>query len=413
MTTSTAPKDFPKIELSHAKISELRPAEYNPRIMGKEERESLMASIANFGMVDPIIANKDGTVIGGHQRLEAALALGMPTVPTIFLDIPDKKRERALNIALNKIGGKFDQHLLADIMLNDLDEQERRLTGHSDKEIEKMIGKLLKDDDVAGRQDESPEPPKNPETKLGDIIRLGEHVLVCGDSTNEADLKTLLGDERVDMVFTDPPYAIFGSSTGVGANVADDKMVRSFFRDILRACSSSVKEFGHIYVCSDYRSWATWWFVAAELRVLQVKNCIVWDKQTPGMGSMYQNRHEFIMFLANVNEQKLMQSQDKAGHRIVRGDPNIWEIPRDRLKEHNAQKPVELCERAIRNSSDDGQVVLDLFGGSGSTMIACEKIGRSCRMMEIDPSWCDVIIARWENFSGKKAKRETRMPVKG
>jgi len=238
---------------------------------------------------------------------------------------------------------------------------------------------------------------------MGSLQVKSIHRLLCGDSTKAEDVERLMDGVRADAIFTDPPYAIFGSSTGIAADITDDKMVRPFFRDILRTCAVTLKQFGHLYVCCDWRSWASWWEVAKGTGFAP-KNMIVWDK-AGGLGTMYTNCHE-LMFFASLKPMREQMTQKISGERTVNGS-NIWRINRAGQEEgggtkrkHNAQKPVELMQTAMKASTDQGEIVADFFLGSGSTLIAADHLGRKCYGMEIDPGYCDVIIDRWETLTG-------------
>ena len=202
------------------------------------------------------------------------------------------------------------------------------------------------------------------------------------------------------MVFTDPPYAIFGSSTGVNKSIADYKMVIPFFREWIKNILISVKINFHFYICCDWRSYPFIFTILNE-NGFEVKNLIVWDKIVPGLGYFYRQRHEFVIVAGFSKINALRKGKISQGSIT---DENLWQIQRDKEKKHNASKPIELVERAIKNSSKkENDIVLDLFGGSGSTLIACEKLNRRCYMMEIEPIYCQVIIDRWEKFTNKKA----------
>jgi DNA modification methylase len=226
---------------------------------------------------------------------------------------------------------------------------------------------------------------------------------MCGDATKEEDVEKLMAGQDADMVFTDPPFAIYGSSTGVGQSVTDAGIVRPFFRAMCQAYSRITEWFGHIYVCCDWWSYPV--LVSEAEDQLAVKNMIVWRKPgRGGQGSCYLNCHELIIFFVNQPEQKSMF--DKPGSKRKIYDPNVWDakiVPVGK-RGHFAQKPMENIQRAIGNSSDQGLSVADLFGGSGSTLIACEQLNRKCYMMEIEPKYIDVIIERWQDFTGRKAK---------
>jgi len=268
-------------------------------------------------------------------------------------------------------------------------------------------------DDVAERpEDRVLEMPAEVSVALGDLYQLGEHRLLVGDCTKLGDVRRLMVGptgplERAVCIVTDPPYAIYGSSSGIESDVADDKMVRPFFRDILTAVVASCEAFAHFYICCDWRSWSSWWEVARGTPC-RPKNMIVWDK-AGGLGANYANCHELLMFGSLVPMRTTMRT-DKGvvGMRTTKGS-NIWRINRalrvegGEKRAHNAQKPAELYERAFENSSEPGDVVLDLFAGSGTCLIAAQKMGRRCRTMEIEPRWAEYSIARWEAYTGQKA----------
>ena len=243
---------------------------------------------------------------------------------------------------------------------------------------------------------------------MGQLKLRSRHRLLCADSTKREDVDRLMDGNKADMIFTDPPYALFGNSTGI-AGVADDKMVRPFFRDVLGQCQRVAKVCGHVYVCCDWHSAMTLEAVSREAG-LAAKNLIVWDKGDGGVGGMYQHCHELVWFFSNTPPRTTTTKKTR-GDRVVNGVPNIWRFSRvpSSVREHNAAKPVEMIEVPIGASSDAGEIVLDLFLGSGSTMIAAERTGRRCFGMEIDPTYCDVIVKRWENLTGEEA---TRCPAK-
>lgn len=233
---------------------------------------------------------------------------------------------------------------------------------------------------------------------------------MCGDSTLERDLSMLMDGQQADMCFTDPPYAAFGSSTGMNNGIVDTKMVEPFMRSTLSGIKSIAKDFAHVYVFCDYRSYPAW-RKSADETFLPLKNLIVWVKSRGGgLGSNYTNCHEFLMFFHREPDiNKIAMKERKRGSRLVRGRGNVWfhnKITR-KLSEklHNAEKPLQMAIDAIENSSDQGSVVADLFGGSGTTLIACERTERTCYMMEVEPECCEKIIKRWEQETGKKAER--------
>lgn len=375
----------------------------NFRVHTGDQGQALAGALGTLGWIQRVVVNKrTGHVVDGHLRVKLALQRGEGTIPVLYVDL-DENEERIALATLDPIAAMAgtDDALLAEL-LTGIEVEDAALAEfladlHPDKSTTSGDG---------GGGESSPTVPEVPTTRPGELIELGDHRLLCGDSTNPDHVKRLVGDDQVAMVFTDPPYAIFGSSTGVKSDVADDKMVRPFFREVLGVAKRHLRAYGHVYVCCDWRSWSAWWSVAAEVE-LAVKNCIVWDKGG-GMGAMYMNAHELILFATNAPKLKVT-GQKRSGERAV-GDMNVWRIARAGKEElgedrHNAQKPLALVARAIENSTESGESVLDLFGGSGSTLIACENTSRRCRMMEVEPAWCDAIVTRWETATGLEARR--------
>jgi len=394
------------MDIQTVELERINPARYNPRKdlkPGDAEYDKLKKSILEFDMVEPLVWNKrTGNLVGGHQRLKVLKELGIEHVEVSVVDLSEVK-EKALNLALNKISGEWDMPMLKDL-LEELDtgEFDMEITGFDLKEIEDLMTQFhvpeegLTDDDAVPEATESI-------CRRGDLWSLGNHRLLCGDATVITDVERLMGGEKADMVFTDPPYAIYGSSTGIAPNIADDKMIQPFFRIVFSTIQKTLKLNGHYYVCCDWRSYPT---LVGEATGA-IKNLIVWTKKGGNFsGSMYFNHHELMMFGANVKEAKEMFNKDKSKQRTVY-DSNVWafDVVKVAEREHFAAKPVELITRALNNSADTFNIILDLFGGSGSTLIACEKLGRRCFMMEISEAYCDVIIKRWQDFTGQEAVR--------
>lgn len=387
--------------MKKVKISELTLWDKNPRIIKDKRFQALCQSLTDdpsFMELRPILATKEGRIYAGNMRYRAAKELGWTEVPAIITDIPEKlANERAIKD--NNKFGEWNNDELATI----LDEMEKAGTDIStfglDDQIQKIIEQLNEKEIV---EDEVPEVPKEAKTKLGDLYILGSHRLLCGDSTSVDAVEKLVEGKKVDMVFTDPPYALFGNSTGV-AGIADDKMIRPFFRDIFVNCRMYTKQYGHIYVCCDWHSAFVLESVARDVE-LSKKNMCIWYKGGGGVGGMYSNTYEIVWFFANSPVAKTTMGDGKSGERTVNGIDNVWQVKREKDGEHNAQKPVKMIQIPIKAGTDIKQSVLDLFGGSGSTLIACEQLNRKCYMMELDPKYCDVIIARWEKLTGQKAK---------
>ena len=338
----------------------------------------------------PIVVNPDMVVLGGNMRLKACKAAGLTEAPVYVASWEESKAKEF--IVKDNVGfGEWDW----DILANEWDAVELEEWGLDVWTPDEEPTEGLTD------PDEVPEAPEEPKTKLGDLYILGEHRLLCGDSTKPEDVEKLMNGERADMVFTDPPYALFGNSTG--GTVADDKMIRPFFRDIAKAMIRSCKPAAHFYSCLDWKSWSAV-LDSYTTSGLTAKNMIVWDKGSPALGQSYRSQHELIMFglVATVGV-SITKSLGVEVGRIT--DTNVWTIKREPNQGmHSALKPQEVMIRAIKNSSDPASLVLDLFLGSGSTIIAAQQTGRKCYGMELDPKYCDVIVKRWEDFTGKKAE---------
>jgi len=390
------------LKIEYKPIADLIPYARNSRTHSEAQVAQIAASIREFGWTNPILLDGENGIIAGHGRVLAAQKLGETQVPTIELSHMDDNQKRAYIIADNKLAlnAGWDDAMLA-LEIGDLKDAgfDLGLTGFSPNEISALNPEVIE-----GLTDEDavPDVPDKPITKLGDIYQLGNHRLMCGDSTSIDAVDKLMNGQKADLVFTDPPYALFGNSTGV-AGVTDDNMVRSFFRDILVMLKVNAKPYAHIYVCCDWHSAFSIEAVAKSIE-LKAKNLCIWDKGDGGIGAMYQQCYEMIWFFDNSPTSKTTTNSNKAGVRTVNGKPNIWRIKRhltDRV--HNAQKPVDLVNIPMLNGSDGGNVVLDLFGGSGTTLISAEINGRAARLMELEPKYCDVIVKRWEEFTGKKA----------
>lgn len=249
-------------------------------------------------------------------------------------------------------------------------------------------------------------PPKQPSSREGDLWLLGAHRLLCGDSTLDEDVDRLIGRAKVKVVVQDPPYAIYGSSTGIGSDITDDKIVMPFFEALWRRASSRLALFDTAYVFCDWRSYGAIWN-AARRTDMRIKNAIVWDKGGFGLGGNYANCYELAVYAIRMPPAKAMTSNEQKGIRCVYR-PNIIRCPRvsGDEREHNAQKPVFVLSELIGNSTAEGELVVDFYGGSGSTLIAAERMKRAACVMEIEPKCVDVIVKRWQRETGLAAKLE-------
>lgn len=400
----------PLLQVIEVPLDELHPDPANPRRINARRMAVLERQVSDddFMRARPVIALPHGLIVAGEQRWKARRRIGRDSCFALFADL-DEAQRREWALRDNNHAGEWEAEALAELLPKDRHPDRLAAMGFTVEDVDKLVKPTGRDRAPREGADAlAAELPAEPATRPGDVIVLGDHRLICADATEQATLGKVLEGRKVDAVFTDPPYAIYGSSTGLAAEVADDKMVRPFFRDIVRQAAHALKPFGHAYVCCDWRSWASWWEVAKGTGVAP-KNMIVWDKGGAGLGNNYANTHELVFFGAAIPK-RVRMTVDVAGQRPVL-DSNLWRIPRVPAGEervHNAQKPVELVARAVRNSTEQGERVLDLFAGSGTTLIACEQEERRGLAVEIDPAWCDVVVARWEKFTGKAAKRPRR-----
>lgn len=378
----------------------------------------ILASLREFGQRKNIVIDASGLVRAGNGTLEAARRLGWTELA--WGPAPEEENAaRAYALADNQTArlARWNDNLPSEIQWlaeNGFGAPSLTSFGFEPDRLSEILSHEPPPDsgprDSIPPEDVIPEPPKVPITKRGDVWNLGEHVLICGDSFDAATRERVLDAGAVDLVVTDPPYAIYGSSTGIGADIADDRMVRPFFESVFRACENVVKPFGHIYLCCDWRSHSAIHESSRAVRGghygIWPKNLIVWDKGH-GLGSMYAQTHEFVAFFAKQPTPKAMKStQKETGHRTVM-KPNVFKHERAHGddRQHNAAKPPALFRWLIENSSDKGERVVDFFGGSGTTIIAAEQTGRCATVFEVEPIHCDVTIARWERLTGGKARK--------
>jgi len=396
------------MKIEQRPIEALIPYINNSRKHSDEQVAQIAASIKEFGWTNPILVDGTNGLIAGHGRLLAARKLGMDKVPVIELAHLSDTQKKALIIADNKLAlnADWDTQLLT-IELNELlnDDFALDILGFDPKELDALLNAI---EPTTGLTDEDavPDVPDEPKTKLGDIYILGNHRLMCGDSTSIDDAEKLMDGLLADLVFTDPPYNV--DYSGRGANnlgtIKNDNMsaddFEQFCRDIFTTYSAIMKPLACIYVCHpDSQSAPKIAFEKTFAEQFKKSSTIIWMKQSAGMGWQdYRAQHEPILY--GWKEGK--GSHFNAGDRTK---TSVWKIGRDAQSSyvHPTQKPVCLPEEAIMNSSKGSDCVVDLFGGSGSTLIACEKTGRVNRSMELDPKYCDVIVKRWEDFTGKKA----------
>jgi DNA modification methylase len=399
-----------------ANISDLKFDHKNARKRTDSSARLIQESLQRYGAARSIVIDEDNRILAGNGTIEGAKALGLTKLKVVEAAGDEIIAVRRSGLSEDdKVGLALADNRAAELsdwdaeMLQQLSEEHDIAPWFDQEVLDALLQEAEQLEPVEGNTDpdEVPDAPVDPITKPGDLWILGNHRLLCGDSTNIQHVERLMDGQKADMVFTDPPYALFGNSTGV-EGIADDKMIMPFFRDIFSACRTFVQPFGHVYACCDWHSCNAINKAAAEV-TLPAKNLIVWDKGDAGIGGMFMNCHELIWFFTNTPENRnTTKSARKRGERPVNGVPNIWRVKKvpPKQREHNAAKPIELVNIGINASSDKGALVLDLFGGSGTTLISAEETGRKCRMMEMEPKYCDVIVKRWEDFTGKKATLE-------
>jgi DNA modification methylase len=377
-------------------IERLRPYEKNARTHSQEQVDQLVKSIEEFGFTNPILVDSGDGILAGHGRLMAAKVAGMRQVPVVVLDYLDEDQRRAYILADNKLAmnaGWDDEMLREEIEALKDAEFDLDLIGFSEEELEDLFdGEGVEQLDSEGLTDadEVPEPPVDPITKPGDLWTLGNHRLLCGDSTNIQHVERLMDGKKADMVFTDPPYNIGYQDMGAKFDkIANDKMSDDEFLDFLR---STVMPSEVMYVCCSWQYAHLFKQAMADLGK-PAKSMIIWDKVNPAQNlDLYYKQHEIIFYHGPFG-----------GQSTVRGD--VWQLKRQRNTLHPTMKPIELIEMALEDHPKR-KLVFDGFGGSGSTLIACEKTGRQARLMELDPRYCDVIVKRWQEFTGKLATLE-------
>jgi len=435
-----------ELRVTYVPIRSLRPSEYNPRKISKEAFEQLKASVREFEMVDPILANaapeRNGVVIGGHMRLRAAKELGFETVPVIYLNIPDIAKEKALNIRLNKNVGEFDFDLLATF-----DEEFLASVGFSSEELDE----IFEIEDTPEQFDLEKELKKLQIDKIsikkGDVYDLDGSRLMCGDSTIPSDVEKLMGGERADMCLTDPPYILdylrgkkkHGEAvTGFGAKrdrryLETDTLPDNFTELWMQNLKSAAKDDFHIIVYENWKNIPTIW---SEMeRYWKVRNMIVWHvpNRVQGFSAKYKffNKHDIAMVGSsggsklNIKpEEELLQNEYETALYATSGKPH-WEpyekgkkyCPTDFLDHVAADekssgqgiifgtKPLELLTPYVKVLTKRDDLIVEPFGGSGSTLIAAVKMKRRCYLMEKSPVYAEVIKRRWMNTTGKQAKK--------
>ena len=397
-----------KKQIIYKNVDELIPYENNPRINNKAV-EVVKQSLQEFKFQNPIIIDSNNVIVCGHTRLLASKELGLTEVPCIVADDLTEEQIKAFRIADNSSAqvAEWDmEKLMAELETIDYDMSKYGLAEQM-AEIEKIIeeNKEVKEDDFDG------ELPEEPKAKLGDIYQLGNHRLMCGDSTKKEDVEKLMNGQLADLLFTDPPYNVAMESKSKEilksenySHIENDDLsledFKIFLEKVFTNANNSIKDDASYYVftCQGGDNEMMMMMMMRECGI-KCRHQIIWVKDAPvfSMGRLdYDYKHEPILY------------GWKKKHNFYRNgeqDKSVWEYKRTENKLHPTMKPIELIGNALNNSTKKNDLVLDLFGGSGSTLIACEQLNRPCYMMEYDPHYIDVIIARWEKLTGKKAEK--------
>lgn len=405
------------MKIQKIKISAINPAAYNPRIdlrPGDEDYEKLKRSIDTFGYVEPLVWNeRTGNLVGGHQRLKILIDQGLNEVEVSVVDLDDA-REKALNLALNKIRGDWDDEKLGHLLdeLNKSPDFDVTLTGFNVPEISEILDQLETVNEDMFNFDEEVKKIKNPKTKPGDVICLGEHRILCGDCSKPEDLEKLFGKDKAGLIHTDPPYNVNyygGNRPHDGARPKDSKQWDRIYCDdmtqeeyeiwlkkVLTNGAGYLDQGAAVYVWNGHKQFGPMYLILTGIG-FHIGCVITWSKERFAIGyGDYNQQTEFCLY---------GWKEKNGGHKWYgpNNESTLWQIHRDPTSEyiHPTQKPVAIAHRAIKNSSKRGDIVLDMFLGSGTTLIAAEALKRRCYGTEIDPAYCDGIVKRYVEFVGR------------
>jgi len=403
------------------KIDDLIPFEQNPRKMTEDQVKQLTRSIEKFDLVEVPAIDLDNTLLAGHQRMRVMQLLNRGG-ETIDVRVPNRKLTasefKEYNVRSNKNTGMWDDELLAGLFT----EQELRDIGFSDLEL----GAMTFDLDKLDSEDNTPDIPTEPQSAVGDLYQLGKHRILCGDSTKAEDLEKLMDGVQADMVFTDPPYNVdyAGKGKNTSEGIMNDKMsdaeFDTFLTEAFKRLAENIKPTAGCYIFHSHKT-ASDFERALTSTGFDIDTQLIWNKPSAGMGAnAYRTKHEPFFYCSQGNpffygdrtgttvwkvpedEVKALKWFIKEQESLEKGKTTVWSMSRANVAEyvHPTQKPAELAITAIINSSKNGEVVLDTFLGSGTTLIGAEKTGRACYGMELDPKYVDVIIGRWCEYTG-------------
>ena len=392
------------MQIEQIQLATLIPYINNSRTHSDEQVAQIAASIKEFGFNNPILVDKDSGIIAGHGRLQAARKLGLTEVPCVRLEHLTETQRKAYIIADNRLAlnAGWDNELLT-IELNELlaDGFALEILGFDSEELKTLLDPLEPTEGLVD-EDQVPEVPEEPKTKPGDIYQLGRHRLMCGDSTSIDAVEKLMDGQLADIFITDPPYNVaYEGKTKEALTIKNDSMgddqFRQFLRDAFTAADMVMKP-GSVFYIWHADSEGYNFRGACKDSGWTIRQCLIWQKDTMVMGRQdYHWKHEPCLYGWKDGAAHLWATDRKQTTLIQCKRPKRNDI-------HPTMKPVELMEYQMLNNTKGQDIVLDLFGGSGSTMIAAEKQGRISRLMELDPKYCDVIVKRWEDFTGKKAE---------
>jgi DNA modification methylase len=383
----------------------LVPYARNSRTHSPEQVAQIAGSIREFGFTNPVLVDAENGIIAGHGRIMAAQKLGLERVPCIRLGYLTESQKRAYIIADNKLalnaGWDFEM-LKVEVMELQADDFDVSLLGFDDLEMADLLADPTEGETDA---DDVPDVPPDPVTVLGDVWVMGKHRLMCGDSTSIDAVEKLMAGSKADMVFTDPPYGVDYDGGHAVKGKRREKLANDatadIYSDVLPMAYAASKDSASLYLWfSDSKSAAV--TAAVTAAGYEVRNTLIWNKnmaQFGAIGAQYKSKHEPCLYCFKSGSPPFWQGPNN--------EVSVWDVKRESKNEfHPTQKPTELAERAFANSCPPAGVVLDLFGGSGSTLVACEKTGRVSRTMELSQPYCDVIITRWQAFTGKQAIHE-------
>lgn len=400
------------MKIESISVSEIKPNSWNANELEIHKYRILVNNIKKYGMLQPILINLDYTIIDGFHRWKAAKEAGLENIDCVIIE-NDQEEAKIKTIAFNQLRGEYDTDKMASL-INDILEHTsidniELETGLMKAEIEKLLNikNIIEEDDF--NVDNAIKDPKY-KIQKGEIWQLGEHRLMCGDSTNKEDVEKLMNGQKADMVFTDPPYNVnYSGKTELlnlyykGNRIQTDIIKDNFinFEEFSKFCEKwfnilmeYMSDYNSVYICGNYETLIKFHSFQKDFKI---SNILIWAKNNQVFGRMdYKCKHENILYGWKTHHKWYGDNSQTT----------VWEIDKPLKSDlHPTMKPIELCLKAINNSSLENQIVLDLFGGSGSTLIACEQVTRKCYMMEIDPIYCSVILERWENLTNKKAEK--------